>query len=615
MQNDAATTLNELFFGHVDHYRFDSLLSHQNHGRLVAWSSEQFARTVFALRQFLLDSGLTPGDRVAVFSENRPEWHIADFAILLSRMVVVPIYNTLVPSQIAYLLRHSGSRAAFVAGGQQWGTLGPLRRDLPELRTVIGMEETPGVDTSLPRIVAEAPQFDGAAVERIRAAALAVKPADLASIVYTSGTTGTPKGVMLSHGNIMFDLGGSLTRTQSQTARRSLSVLPLAHVLERVLCYGYFQRGIPIAYGDPHDLKELMPVHKPEIMGVVPRILEKVKEGVEEQIDALLPHRRFIGRKLLAAAIASTRQRLMGVRAGALQRFFAPLAKVLVFGKIHKKLGGLQYLICGGARLDPEVELFFRAAGFDLLQGYGMTETSPVISLNIYGREKIGSVGPPLDGVEARISEDGEILTRGPHVMLGYYQDEAGTRQAFTEDGWLRTGDLGRMDADRYITITGRRKEILVLSNGKNIASAALEYTLQRSPYIQQALIVGEGCKYAAAMIVPHSEHLARFASERGIAFGSHEELLLKPAVVALFRDELTSLQAEFSSFERAKRFCFLSEEALLDTELVTPTLKVRRSVLDRKYADWIRRMYQQEEPVVIPPPAQLESVGNYKTA
>jgi long-chain acyl-CoA synthetase len=247
-----------------------------------------------------------------------------------------------------------------------------------------------------------------------------------------------------------------------------------------------------------------------------------------------------------------------------------------------------------------------------VLQGYGMTETSPVITLNEYRREKIGSVGPALPGVEVRVGDDGEILTRGPHTMLGYYQDEAATRQIFAPDGWLHTGDLGTIDADGYVTITGRRKEILVLSNGKNVPCAPLEHALQRSLYIQQALIVGDGRKFVGALIVAHPENVARVAAQHGLALGSYDELLLAPPVVALFREELASLQAEFSSFERVKRFCFLNEEALLDTELVTPTQKVRRSVLERKYAEWIRRMYQQEDPLVIPPPEKVTPVGSY---
>jgi long-chain acyl-CoA synthetase len=384
--------------------------------------------------------------------------------------------------------------------------------------------------------------------------------------------------------------------------------------LERTLSYGYFHEGVCIAYGDPHDLKELLPIHRPDIIGVVPRILEKVMEAVEAEIAKLVPHRRAIARKLLAAALARQRAGMLGGETGLSVQLLAPLANKLVFPKVHRQLCGLKYFISGGAWLNPDVEVFFRAAGFEVLQGYGMTETSPVIALNEYHREKIGSVGPALPGVEVRISEDGEILTRGPHVMLGYYRDEGATRQILAEDGWLRTGDLGSIDADGYVTITGRRKEILVLSNGKNVACAPLEHALQRSLYIQQALIVGDGRKFVSALIVAHPENVARVATQHGLSFGSYEELLLAPQVVALFRGELETLQADFSSFERVKRFCFLKEEALLDIELVTPTQKVRRSVLERKYADWIGQMYQQENPLVIPRPEEMMPAGSYQT-
>jgi long-chain acyl-CoA synthetase len=613
--NHGVTTLNHLFFYHLDHYRFDRLLSFQNRSELMVWSTESFSRSVFALRRFLLGCGLAPGDRVAIFSENRPEWHIADFALLLSRLVVVPVYNTLSPSQIAYLLRHSGCRAAIIAGATQWEILRPLLADLAEMETIVAMQETPGVLASLPRMVAEEPAFDQPAVARIRAEALAADPQDLATVVYTSGTTGIPKGVMLSHGNIVADLRGSLARVPSNTAHQALSVLPLPHVLERTLSYGYFHEGVRIAYGDPHDLKELLPIHRPDIMGVVPRILEKVQEAVEAQIAQLAPHRRAIAGKLIDAAVARARAEKLGGRSAGLSHgLLAPLAGLLVFPKVHRQLCGLKYFISGGAWLNPDVELFFRAAGFEVLQGYGMTETSPVITLNEFHREKVGSVGPPLAGVELHIGEGGEILTRGPHVMLGYYRDEAATRQIFEPDGWLHTGDLGSIDADGYLTITGRRKEILVLSNGKNVACAPLEHALQRSLYIQQALVVGDGRKFVGALLVAHPEHVTRWAIQHGVAFAGYDELLVAPPVVTLLRQELESLQAEFSSFERVKRFCFLKEEALLDTELVTPTQKIRRSVLERKYAEWIRQMYQQEDPLVIPRLEQAVSAGGYKT-
>ena len=607
MQPNDPSTLNHLFFYHLDHYRFDRLLSYENRGQMMVWSTEQFSRAVFALRSFLLASGLTPGDRVAVFSENRPEWHIADFATHLSGLVVVPIYNTLSASQIAYLLRHSGARLAIVASTRQWEIVQSLFPELPDLQIVAGMEDFAGPRTSLPRLIAEAPSFDA---ERIRAEALAnVNPKSLASIVYTSGTTGTPKGVMLSHDNFMFDLQGSLERVLSQTAKQALSVLPLPHVLERVLSYGYFYKGIPIAYGDPHDLKNLLPMHRPDMMGVVPRILQKAKEAVEGQIALLTGTRRTIAQTLLQAAIARTRHQVHGTPLPVSQRLLAPLANVLVFPKVHHQLGGLKYLICGGAWLDPEIELFFRAAGFDVLQGYGMTETSPVITLNEYHNEKIGTVGRAIKGVEVRISEDGEILSRGRHVMLGYYQDEAATRQILEPDGWLHTGDLGRIDAEGNVVITGRRKEILVLSNGKNVSCAALEHALQRSPCIQQALIVGDGRNFVSALIVPNLPNVQEIAARHGVSFNNSEELLMAEPVITHFRQELAHWQAELSSFERAKRFFFLREEALLDPELVTPTQKIRRSVLERKYAGWIRQMYQQEDPLVIPVPEQMHEI------
>lgn len=606
-QNDSIATLNHLFFHHLDHYRFERLLAFRSRGELMVWSTERFVRAAYAFRGFLLASGMGPGDRVAILAENRPEWHVADFGILLARLVSVPVYNTLGPSQLAYVLRHSQCRAVVIAGEAQWSVLQPLLSELPDLEIVVSMEECAGPHTSLPRITAETPVLEGAAAEAIRAEALTATPGDLATIVYTSGTTGTPKGVMLSHRNITSDLHGSLARVLSGTATQALSVLPLAHVLERMLCYGYFYRGVPIAYGDPHDLKELLKLHRPDIMGVVPRILEKIQEAVGTQMALLARWRQAAGRKLLNAAVARTRQALRGDSVPFSAALLAPFAKVFVFPKVHRQLGGLRYLICGGAWLDPEVELFFRACGFAVLQGYGMTETSPVITLNEYKREKVGSVGPALDGVEVRLSDDGEILTRGPHVMLGYYKDETGTRLAFDDEGWLRTGDLGRIDADGCVTITGRRKEILVLSNGKNVACAALEQALQRSPYIQQALVVGEGRKFVSALIIPHAENVVRAATSEGMRFERWEDLLTSLPMVARFREEVDQWQAEFSPFERVKRFCFLKEEALLDTELVTPTLKVRRTVLERKYDRWIRQMYQQEDPVVIPAPGELQ--------
>ena len=598
MQTDHLTSLNHLFFHFVEHVCAERFLSFQKPDGMEVYSTDRVAREVFALRRFLLDEGLE-GDRVAIFSENRPEWHIADFATLLARQVVVPVYPTLAPGQIEYLLGHSGCRVVMVGSRKQWEVLAPLLCRLPQVRRVIGLEEIGGPHASLPRIVAEAPEPDAAEREAIRTRSLGVDPESLATIVYTSGTTGVPKGVMLSHRNIVFDLGECLKRILSKTARQALSILPLAHVFERLLCFGYFYKGVPIAYGDPHALKELAKIHRPQVMGCVPRVLEKVQEAILAQIGSMPAWRRAIARTLLDAGRRRARHHMTG-ESGGWQAMLAPLADLLVHRRIHRQLGGLDYLICGGAWLDPEVELFFRGAGFDLLQGYGLTETAPVITVNPLMQEKLGSVGPALEGVQVRLSEDGEILTRGPHVMLGYYNDPEATRQTF-HDGWLRTGDLGHIDEEGYLSITGRRKEILVLSNGKNVCCAPVEQALQRSALVQQAFLVGEGRKFVGALLVPHRENLQRFAAEHRIPYQKLEDLLASPAIAGAFREEIARCQAHLSPFEQVKRFCFLSPEALLDPELITPTQKMRRRVLEEKYAVWIGQIYLQEEPLLIP--------------
>ena len=598
-QNTGIPTLNHLFFRHLDHVHHDRLLS----GGDRHYSSEDFARAVFALRQFLWNRGLAGGERIAIFAENRPEWHIADFAILLSGNIVVPLYPTLAGAPARHVLEHSGCRAVIFSGQAIWQVLKPLLTGLPQIVCVIGMDDVgaAGVGT-LAGIIKQSPAPTPSTWQPVRAEALSTDPGTTATIVYTSGTTGTPKGVMLSHRNIVFNLEQGLRRIQFETATQALSVLPLSHVFERLLCYGYFRLGVPIAYGDPHDLRDLLRQYRPKVMGCVPRILEKVKETIDTQINSMPSWRRALAHSLLKASLACTRRPSSNPSLS--DRLLYPLAKLLLAARIHRQMGGLDGLICGGAWLDPEVENFFRAVGFRLLQGYGLTETSPVICLNQLGCEKPGSVGPPLDGVEVRLSADGEVLTRGPHVMQGYYRDEAATREAFDGD-WLRTGDMGHFDEQGRLILTGRRKEILVLSTGKNVSCALLEQALQRSPYIQQAFVIGEGRKFVTALIIPNRQKLAHDTRAMRL-----EDLLLTPAVVALFREQIATCQAEFAHYEQVKRFSFLDEEVLLDGELMTPTQKMRRNALTRRFAPWIERMYQQEEPLVMTLSALPEQPG-----
>lgn len=456
MRTESILSLNHLFFHCVENVHSNRLLAYGKSSEMEVYSTMRFAREVLALSRYL-SAGGKEGDRVAIFSENRPGWHIADFATLLAGQVVVPVSTMLRRGQMEYVLRHSGCSVVVIGGRKQWDVLAPLLDALPQLRQVISLEELEAAHTSLPHIVAEAPEWDLVACEEIRARALAVNPQTLATVVYTAGTTGDPKGVMLSHANIIFDLRECLKRILQKLPAQALSVLPLPHLFERLICYSYFYRGIPIAYGDPHDLKALVKIHRPEVMGCMPYLLEKLQEAIQAQIAVMPVWQRAITRALLASGRRFARYRPPG-RGGARSQPLLPLpADHLLFGGIRNQVGGLQYLICGGAWLDPELELFFRAAGFDLVQGYGVTEASPVITLNPQTREKLGSVGPALEGVQLRLREDGEILTRGPHVMLGYYNDPEATRTAF-RDGWLLTGDIGRIDEEGYLQLVGRRK-------------------------------------------------------------------------------------------------------------------------------------------------------------
>ncbi len=420
-----------------------------------------------------------------------------------------------------------------------------------------------------------------------------MNPQTVATIVYTSGTTGLPKGVMLTHANIAFDLWQCLRRLRFELVSPALSVLPLSHVFERLLCYGYFLMGIPIAYGDPYQLAEHYRRHRPAVMGCVPRMLEKIQEAVMAQIQSMPPWRQRVAGWLLLIGARHVGKGVRGRWPRLSAKLLYPLASLLLYRKIRKRLGGrLDGMICGGGRLDPSVEEFFLAAGFRLLQGYGLTETSPVISLDPPEEAKPGTVGKPLDEVEVAFNPDGEILTRGPHVMRGYYKDPEGTAQTFQGD-WLLTGDLGRLDEDGYLVITGRKKEILVTSGGKNIFPVAIEEALCHSSIIQQAFVVGDGRKFISALIVPDKEKLALLAKSNHIRLDAEPDCLQSPQVLELFWQEIQKHQQGFSEYEKVKKFCLVEESALEDPELFTPTQKLRRSVLERKYRDRIEQMYR----------------------
>jgi long-chain acyl-CoA synthetase len=591
-------TLIDLFLQIADAPPRENLLAFRGKdGKALFCSSTAFVEGVLAVRRYLRELGLQPGDRVAIWAANCPEWHIADFGCLTAGMIVVPLYATAPLAQVEFVLGHSEARAVLFAGDTQSSVLEDLRNRLPAVCGFLSLD-----DRAAPWHVRLCDQMgthpelpDPDALESVRRLAGSLSDETLASIVYTSGTTGTPKGVMLTHANICFDLRQCLQRLEFRRVDRALSVLPLAHVFERILCYGYFASGISIAYGDPHDLKELLRVHRPVTMGCVPRVMEKILESVHSEIDRLVAHRRSLARWMLRASVQRV---LNNGNTGMSDRAGSMLAKTLLFRRVRAKLPGLQFLVCGGAYLDPSVEAFFRAAGFSVLQGYGLTETSPVIALNGFGPDGLGTVGPPLDGVEVRIDESGQILTRGAHVMKGYYKDPDATSESL-RDGWFQTGDLGSLDASGRLRVTGRAKDTVVLSTGKKVSSSQVEQVLSRCAVIQSIVVVGNHRKFLTAVIVPHWDKLRQFAGGRSIPLdlASPE---LHPEIASWVNAQIAGASSELADHERIKRFCLLPEEVLTDPEIVTPTLKLRRSAFEARYRHWIDRMYGDPHPFLI---------------
>ncbi|MEO8660268.1 MAG: long-chain fatty acid--CoA ligase [Bryobacteraceae bacterium] len=578
--------LAQLFWHNVECFDRDPLLAATISGKDIQFSTAAFRHAVLNLASHLTDQGLNPGDRLAILSPNRPEWHIVDFACHLAGFVLVPLYATLSPSQLEHILGHSGCSAIFLGGDKHAPVIDGLRLKLPALRLVID------IDALAPVLSQPVSAQDEAHWRRLSAS---IQPGDVATIIYTSGTTGEPKGVMLTHGNFAFDVQSAIRRLDATGVTQVLSILPLAHVFERLFCYGHFVVGAAIAYGDPYDALALLARYRPQVFAAVPRILEKVHETVLQQIEKFPPAKRDLVRWLLRQATQAIDTGLLHRRANPVARLVKPLADMLVFDKIRQKLGGRMIaIVSGGAPLNPDTAEFFYAAGIPIIEGYGLTETSPVIAVNPRGAAKLGRVGPPIEGVEIQFAPDGELLTRGPHVMKGYFQNPVATAQAI-QDGWLHTGDLGRLDEDGYLQITGRKKELIVTAYGKNVAHEPIESVLAKSPLIHNAMLIGDKRRYIAALIVPDEQALLTIAAASG--WGSDiDQLLELPVVRALYQNEIDTIQKDFADFERVKRFCFIPEAAMQDPEIVTPTMKLRRGHLERRYAVQIAAMYEDRD-------------------
>jgi long-chain acyl-CoA synthetase len=599
----AASTLTGLFFEAIDRYRERPVaLRVKRDRRWIGLSYADLLARVHEVSVGLRELGVAPGDRVALLSENRPEWAIVDYACLAARCTDVPVYPTLPAKQVEYILRDSGAVAAIVSTRIQRDKVAEIRSALPSLKHVIACDpglEGPGViglDALMAQGRAALGKWPGWREEALRA-----MPDDLATIIYTSGTTGEPKGVMLTHGNIASNVSACLPLLAVNDRDECLSLLPLSHIFERMAGhYLMFRAGVTINYAESIEAvaANLLEV-RPTVCCAVPRLYEKVYARALETASSGSPVKKKIFFWARRVGDEWVERRLAKKAIPIDLRFARAVADRLVFRKIRKRVGGrLRFFVSGGAPLAPEIARFFYGAGVPILEGYGLTETSPVISVNTLERLKIGTVGPLISGVEVRIADDGEILTRGPNVMKGYFNKPEATREALEPDGWFHTGDIGLLDAEGFLKITDRKKDLIVTAGGKKIAPQPIEGLLKLNKYISNAVLLGDRRKFPLALIVPNYERLESWAREAGLAFNSREELAALPEVEAHLAAEARKNLRDLAQFEVPKRFLILPRDFSIESGELTPKLSVRRKVVEANYADRIESVYSGAEEV-----------------
>ncbi|HEY7895942.1 MAG TPA: long-chain fatty acid--CoA ligase [Gemmatimonadaceae bacterium] len=596
----APTTLTRLFFDAVEGYDRPNALHVKVGGAYQPIShrtlGERVRHAAFGLRAL----GLAEGSSIGILSENRPEWAIADYACLTARYLDVPIYPTLPAEQMAYVLRDSGAAAIFVSSPEQARKVAAMRASLPALKYVIAFDDVSGDGIDLTMAALEA---RGAAREtpdaatQYRADAMAIAPDQVATIIYTSGTTGEPKGAMLTHGNMASNVAAVAKVIPITDDDASLSFLPLSHVLQRHFDYLMFATGVSIAYVESMDTITVNMVEiRPTLVVAVPRVYEKIYARVLENALAsgALKKRIFFWARAVGERWADVR--LAGRAPNPLLAAQYAIAQRLVFSKLRERVGGrLRYFVSGGAPLAPAINTFFYAAGLVILEGYGLTETSPVIAVNTPIRYRIGTVGPPVSGVEVVIAPDGEILVRGPNVMKGYFNKPDATRDAIDQGGWFHTGDIGVLE-DGFLRITDRKKDIIVTAGGKNIAPQPIENHIKMNKYVSQAVMIGDQRKFPIVLVVPNFEQLEKWAKHKNLLYADHQQLLAQPAVKAKMEKEVLGNLSGLASFETPKHVILVDRDFSVDTGELTPTLKVRRRVIDKKYKAAIDQLYAEHE-------------------
>ncbi len=589
-------TLNQLFLHNIKSYKKAALFLHKQSGKYRPVSSEEFANSVQCFSLGLKDLGHASGDKLVLLAENGPNWFVTDFANVCMGGVTVPIHTVLSPEQIKYIINNSEAKIVVSSSPELWKKIDQVKAELTDVNLFITLGQTAkeGV-LSIDKVQERGKKIAQQNPAQFEEMAMTTQPDDLAAILYTSGTTGNPKGVMLTHKNFISNaLTGSEIIILSEQDT-NLSFLPISHTLERIVVLAYFYNGCTIAFAENMEtlLENLLEI-KPQVMVCAPRIFEKIYAGVIDKVLSSSPLKRKIFFWAVDVGKKYGHKKLNKLPISSTLTFKRKLADKLAFSKIIALTGGrIRLFGSGGAPLAKDIAEFFYAIGLVILEGYGLTETSPIITLNSLDHIKFGSPGRPIPGVEVKIAEDGEILTRGPHVMKGYYKMEAETEAAF-EEGWFRTGDIGYLDEEGFLFITDRKKDIIVTSGGKNVAPQQIENLLKANPFITSIMVIGDERKFISALVVPNFEKLEEYAKAENISFTDRTDLVNKNEVIDFVLSEVQKSTPHLAAYEQVRKIALLDKDFEMDKDEITPTLKIKRNIISKKYQDLIDSLYTE---------------------
>lgn len=596
---DEPRTLVDVFTRVARAHRRPDTLNYKKDDRWISVSSDELLERARFIAAGLHAIGVNSGDRIALLSESRVEWTLTDAGAIFAGAIDVPIYPTLTPPQVRYILNDSGSCVLFVEGREKFLELKQILGECPEVKQVVFFEPegvTPDDGLTLSQLEEKGRELETREPGHIARSSVQTKPEDLATIIYTSGTTGEPKGVMLTHANLvtnLIDSSGHLSFGEHDIA---LSVLPLSHVFERQAMYMYLHQGMAVYFAESlltigPNLREV----RPTVLVGVPRIFEKIYQRIRERAAEA----GKFSTAMLAWSVSVARERARYTLAHqpvpAALKLKHAVASKLVFSKWHKAFGGrIRLLVSGGAALPEDLAYIYIGVGIPIVQGYGLTETSPVITTSRIEDNRVGTVGTAIPNVDIRIAEDGEIEVSGPNVMRGYYNKPEETSAVFTSDGWFKTGDVGMLDDDGFLRITDRKKELFKTSGGKYIAPQPIEQAIKGSRFVNQVVLIGAERKFPAALVVPVWEQIESYCKLKGIEFKSRSELCRHPRIVDLMQRQIDGLTPNLAKYEKIKKVGLLEDEFTIEGGELTPTLKVKRRVIDEKYKDVIERLYRE---------------------